>query len=74
MLRSFGFRSKEGGKNFEAIQPRYVFRLDVDGKSEEELQAVWDNYDNEFRRGRDVLFWEDVNEGCRGLLNHILGK
>ena len=39
MLQSFGFRSKEGGKNFEAIQPRYVFRLDVDGKTEEELQA-----------------------------------
>ena len=39
MLRGFGFLSKEGGKNFEAIQPRYVFRLDVDGKTEEELQA-----------------------------------
>ncbi len=39
MLRSFGFRSKEGGKNFEAINPRYVFRLNVDGKSEEDLMA-----------------------------------
>ena len=39
MLREFGFQSKEGGKNFEAIQPRYVFRLNVDGKTEEELQA-----------------------------------
>jgi len=39
MLQEFGFRSKEGGKNFEAIQPRYVFRLNVDGKTEEELQA-----------------------------------
>ena len=39
MLRSFGFQSKEGGKNFEAIQPKYVFRLDVDGKTEEEVQA-----------------------------------
>ena len=39
MLGNFGFRSKEGGKNFEAIQPKYVFRLDVDGKTEEELQA-----------------------------------
>ena len=39
MLRSFGFRSKEGGKNFEAIQPKYVFRLDVDGRTEEEVQA-----------------------------------
>ena len=39
MLRSFGFQSKEGGKNFEAIQPKYVFRLDVNGKTEEEVQA-----------------------------------
>ena len=39
MLRSFGFRGKEGGKNFEAIQPRYVFRLNVEGKTEEEVQA-----------------------------------
>jgi len=27
------------------------------------LQAVYDNYEHEFRRGRDVLFWEDVQEG-----------
>ena len=39
MLQSFGFRAKEGGKNFEAIQPRYVFRLNVEGKAEEELLA-----------------------------------
>ena len=39
MLHSFGFTSKEGGKNFEAIQPKYVFRLNVEGKTEEEVQA-----------------------------------
>ena len=39
MLRSFGFQSKEGGKNFEAIQPRYVFRLNVENKTEDELMA-----------------------------------
>ena len=39
MLQSFGFRAKEGGKNFEAIQPRYVFRLNVEGKTEEELHG-----------------------------------
>ena len=39
MLQSFGFRAKERGKNFEAIQPRYVFRLNVEGKTEEELLA-----------------------------------
>ena len=39
MLQSFGFRAKEGGENFEEIQPRYVFRLNVEGKTEEELLA-----------------------------------
>ncbi len=34
-----GFRLKEGGKNFEAIQPRYVFRLNVEGRTEEEIMA-----------------------------------
>lgn len=34
-----GFQMKEGGKNFEAIQPKYVFRLDVEGKTEEEIMA-----------------------------------
>ena len=29
--------SSQNVKNFEAIQPRYVFRLNVEGKSEEEL-------------------------------------
>jgi len=38
-LTDYGFRLKSGGKNFEAIQPRYVFRLNVEGKSEEEIQA-----------------------------------
>ena len=40
MLKSFGFENKEGGKNFEAIQPRYVFRLNVEGKTEEEIMAA----------------------------------
>ncbi len=39
LLGSFGFRGKEGGKNFEAIQPKFVFRLNVKGKTEEEVQA-----------------------------------
>ena len=39
MLHDFGFQSKEGGRNFEAINPRYVFRLNVKDKTEEELLA-----------------------------------
>lgn len=37
MMRSFGFVIQDGGKNFEAIQPRYVFRLNVAGRTADEL-------------------------------------
>lgn len=36
-MKSFGFRLPENSKNFEGIQPRYVFRLNIEGRSEEEL-------------------------------------
>ena len=39
LLESHGFRTKDKGKNFEAIQPRYVFRLYLQGRNEEELMA-----------------------------------
>lgn len=39
MMHRFGFKGKEGSKNFEAINPRYVFRLNVEGKTEEEVMA-----------------------------------
>ena len=39
MLESEGFRCMQNGKNFESINPRYVFRLNVEGKTEEELLA-----------------------------------
>ena len=39
MLESFGFRLMQEGKNFEGIQPKFVFRLDVAGKTEEEMLA-----------------------------------
>jgi lipid II:glycine glycyltransferase (peptidoglycan interpeptide bridge formation enzyme) len=40
-MRSLGFRLKDGGKNFEAIQPKYVFRLNVEGKTCDELMAAF---------------------------------
>ncbi len=39
LVRSLDFRIKDGGKNFEAIQPKYVFRLWLNGRTEEELMA-----------------------------------
>ncbi len=41
IMRSFGFRLKDGGKNFEAIQPKYVFRLNVENKTADELMAAF---------------------------------
>lgn len=37
LLTDYGFTLKSGGKNFEAIQPKFVFRLNVEGKTEEEI-------------------------------------
>ena len=39
MLEDVGFRTRETGKNFEAIQPRYVFRLYLNDRTEEEILA-----------------------------------
>ena len=39
MMTDLGFVITGGGKNFEAIQPKYVFRLDIEGKTEEEIMA-----------------------------------
>ncbi len=39
MLEEHGFKTRDTGKNFEAIQPKYVFRLYLNGRTEEEVQA-----------------------------------
>ena len=39
LLEDCGFRIMQTGKNFEGAQPKFVFRLDVEGKTEEELMA-----------------------------------
>lgn len=41
LLLSRGYRLIGDGKNFEGIQPRFVFRLSIEGKSEDELMAFF---------------------------------
>ncbi len=41
LLEEFGFRTRSNGKNFEAIQPKYVFRLYLNGRTEEEVFAAF---------------------------------
>jgi len=43
LMRDFGFRLPENSKNFEGIQPRYVFRLSVENKTEEEVLAQFES-------------------------------
>lgn len=40
-LVGLGFQPQSAGKNFEGFQPRYVFRLDIQGKSEDEVFALF---------------------------------
>lgn len=40
-MKELGFAVKEESKTFDAVQPRYVFRLDIEGKSEEDVQALF---------------------------------
>ena len=39
MLEEEGFKTRNTGKNFESVQPRYVFRLNVENRTEEEVMA-----------------------------------
>ena len=41
IMTKLGFQYQAGGKNFEGIQPRYVFRLNVEGKTPDEVMAVF---------------------------------
>lgn len=43
IMKELGFKLKDGGKNFEGIQPRYVFRLDIKDKTEDEVFAIFHN-------------------------------
>lgn len=41
IMKDLGFRIKDATKNFEGIQPRFVFRLDVKGKTEDEVMQIF---------------------------------
>lgn len=39
LLKSLGFKFKENGADFDTVQARYIFRLPLEGKTEEEVMA-----------------------------------
>lgn len=43
IVKDLGFKIKSAGKNFEGIQPKFVFRLDVKDKTEDEIFAAFHN-------------------------------
>lgn len=42
-LTGLGFRKKAESKNFEGIQPRFVFRLPIEGKTEDDLFLAFES-------------------------------
>lgn len=62
LMGGFGFFLKERSLNFEGIQPRFVFRLPIAGKTEEEVMAGFEsktryNIRLAGRRGVTVSHW-----------------
>ncbi len=41
IMTDIGYKWRDTGKNFSGIQPRFVFRLNVEGKSEDEVFALF---------------------------------
>ncbi len=61
-MKSLGFTCEDAGLNFEGIQPRFVFRLNVEGRTEEEIMAGFEqktryNVRLAARKGVTTKFW-----------------
>lgn len=41
IMSECGYKLQDTGKNFEGIQPKFVFRLNVEGKTEEEVFSIF---------------------------------
>lgn len=54
--RTAASERKEAGKGLYSDWKRWVF-------SDEELKQIWDDFDNEQRRGATARYWEDVQVG-----------
>jgi len=69
IVSELGFKAKNNTKNFEAIQPQFVFRLDIKNKTEEEImmgfhQKVRYNIRLAMRKGVEIRIGskEDIPE------------
>jgi len=70
-MKSLGFVCEEAGLNFEGIQPRFVFRLNVEGRTEEEVMAGFEqktryNVRLAGKKGVTTKFWagdEEIPDG-----------
>lgn len=61
-MESLGFQREGDSLNFEGIQPRFVFRLNVEGKTEEEVMAAFEqktryNVRLAAKKGVTTRFW-----------------
>ena len=61
-MAALGFKVEGEGLNFEGIQPRFVFRLNIEGRTEEEVMTAFEqktryNIRLASRKGVTVKYW-----------------
>lgn len=67
-MQELGYRLHDNGKNFDGVQPNFVFRLNVDGKTPDELMAQFHqktryNIRLASRKGVTVTLCDESNLG-----------
>lgn len=64
IMKRLGYSLKDGSKNFDGVQPKYVFRLDVKDKTEDELFAAFHSK-TRYNVRVAVKNGVEVRQGCR---------
>lgn len=75
LLKSLGFTFKEHGAGFDTVQARYIFRLDVGGKTEDEVMAGFHSktrYNTRLAERKGIRMEIKGKEACEDFHNLML--
>ena len=75
LLKSLGFTFKENGAGFDTVQARYIFRLNVEGKTEEEVMNCFHSktrYNTRLAERKGIRIEIKGKEACEEFHNLML--